>query len=508
MFSSSAVLLALFVSFSFICADGSSITTTVATSQSFEQLTSTIQINCCPLISPLFCSCKSEVRIECSNFTHLNQLSFETTTTTSSTASQFNFIKLRPLFANVTLNNDLNLSGLRIKQLHRFRLHLLNFNSFELTANPFMAIKQLNNNNENHHPPFNSLLIDNSSFLFLYRNKTFDWYCDLLYNDNKIRPIFSMFKFVYLGFVTQNAYENISICPIVFKNAKIESLFLSNLTLLNRPSFIRISTENVSTESSRNSRLNSSIKNLHIQSSLVKLDSSLLDRNVFEHVQKISIEFSNLSAIDEHDLFKSFTNLKEIRLWLLNFEAFWHSSREHVWLAWVNWNRTSLEYADLSTSLITEYYQYNSANSELYIEMSDERNIYKYPDRDFCLFKYFPHENRVFPIIKSSQGLNCTCTILYLVQNWKYTLTRTIRTSAVTDCFRHGLKHFNHMVSSCNFKQKLKKCFANSDRTIQTAYPENLKRKLSLLNLSSSSALVQSSHAVFLISILINRLYL
>ena len=43
--------------------------------------------------------------------------------------------------------------------------------------------------------------------------------------------------------------------------------------------------------------------------------------------------------------------------------------------------------------------------------------IYEYPDEDVCLFKEFPHEHLVLPLIVSGKQLNCTCTLMWLQLN-------------------------------------------------------------------------------------------
>jgi hypothetical protein len=443
------------------------------------------QVNFCPSYSPQFCSCKSETKLDCANFTSAGQLAFNP-------GYSFNFVRLRPK-ASVSFNGQINLSGLRVRQPDRFRLHLNNIESFEITTNPFANVSALsptviplsNNGLSNKSSAaasgdtlFNTLIIDNSTFLFLFRGKTFDWYCDLLFNDDtKLRPLFSVFRNIYLGYVSRNAFAEHALCPIVFKNANIDSLNLFNLTLANRLTFIAVNASSCGEEQSLSAKLKSNVRSLHIQSSEVKLDSSLLDRAVFQSLQKLSLEFCNLSAIDEPDLFKPFVQLKEVRFWLFNFEAFIKSAGgENRWMRSLNWNwnvtaavpmhtappDTANPFSSSGSGTSAFDLHQVSAETQMYVEFSDEGGVYRYPDEDFCLFKHFPHESHVFPIIKSSQGLNCTCTMLYLVHNWRHSLTRTVKTNAVSSCFRQGASHTNRLIMDCDFKRRLRKCFADS----------------------------------------------
>jgi hypothetical protein len=48
--------------------------------------------------------------------------------------------------------------------------------------------------------------------------------------------------------------------------------------------------------------------------------------------------------------------------------------------------------------------------------------VYEFPDEDFCLFQYFPHKHMVYPTIISGYKLECTCTIIWLIQYSDYYL--------------------------------------------------------------------------------------
>jgi hypothetical protein len=411
--------------------------------------------NFCESLLPRYCFCKTIDKIECLNFTSLKDVQFE--------RNQVEFInfKIRPL-ASITFNNDLSFIGFRMKNAQRFRQYLSNIDSFELTSNPFTYLtqhEQKSTSNNFTSIQLHSLLIDNSSLLFLYRNKTFEWYCDLLINDSKLNPIFSSFKYLYFGFLAENSYQNGPLCPIVFKNANLDSVFFSNLTLINRPSFIQIQNNSEEMEN-WSSGLNAHVRSLHIQSSDLKLDSLLLDRHIFKHISKLSIEFCNLSSIDDPLLFRPFSHLKEIRLWLFNFEEFITSTIDsNKWMKSLNQNLNKESSALIVNNNEFFYKSKFDIQKEMYIEFNDERNVYKYPDADFCLFKHFPHQNFVYPIIKSSQMLNCTCTILFLIKNWNNTIARTLKTTAVSSCFRNGGKYMLQMIQNCNLDLKLKRCF-------------------------------------------------
>jgi hypothetical protein len=94
---------------------------------------------------------------------------------------------------------------------------------------------------------------------------------------------------------------------------------------------------------------------------------------------------------------------------------------------------------------------------QIYIELNDEKSGYDYPDEDFCLFKYFPHSKLVFPIVKSNIELNCTCTIAWLIQYWRFSF-KDIKTSCLSNCFS---SNFSLLVEQCNFDYRISQCFEN-----------------------------------------------
>ena len=48
-------------------------------------------------------------------------------------------------------------------------------------------------------------------------------------------------------------------------------------------------------------------------------------------------------------------------------------------------------------------------------------SIYEYPNEDLCLFKDFPHNRYVYPLIMPGRQLECTCTLYWLQFNsYKY----------------------------------------------------------------------------------------
>ncbi|CAF0946404.1 unnamed protein product [Brachionus calyciflorus] len=388
------------------------------------------------------CQCKSSERIECTNFNNFTKLNFKLPTNKKMpNLKHYYYMKISPN-EPIKFDNALNLDDLNL-DMNKFQLILNNIDSFELTSNPFLKYTQKTET------PLSVISINNSSFKFVYRNKEFDWFCDLVTKDTELNPLFTSFKSLYLGHASYVNFKN-KICPVVFKNTNLETLIISNMSLTNRLEFLPLDKLEIN--------LNSKIRNFHLQSSEIFLDNSLLDKNVFKLLNKLSIEFSNLTGLSK-DVLKPFKFLKSINLWLFNLDEFIINSGLD-WLIYVNEDlRLFYDYEKLDKKF--DKMKEIVSRRQVILELSDERGLYGYPESDFCLFKNFPHSRLIFPIIKTNRELECTCTVVWLVQFWKYA-HRDLRTSSVIKCFNLTTISFDLMVYNCNFPKRLKSCFNNS----------------------------------------------
>jgi hypothetical protein len=404
-----------------------------------------ISNGCLHSMSSLLTNCfhLSSQKLECTNFTSLNELNLTPCLTTYKPL--YNYIRLKPN-KPIIFDNQLDLRHLTFDS-KRFQFILENFNGFEITFNPFLNSHDSASSQQRLH----YLSISNSNFKFFYRNNTFDWICDLVMNaDTSIKPLFSSYRVVYLGGTEQNDFITYthSLCPVIFKDSRLDSLYFFNITLRNRPQFIQF-------EKNQSNLINSVIKNLHIQSSVVKLDNLFLDKIVFKSLEKLSIEFSYLVSI-KTDLFAAFHHLKQINLWIFNMRSFLYATLDdNKWMSFIN---------------------RENASEQVYIEFNDEKSEYDFPDKDFCLFKHFPHANRVFPILKNSnrkRNLNCTCTIVWLLKEWHHA-DKNIRTELISSCFRSKSsyfdfssdkdfsQHFQSLIEKCNLNERVQKCFSHT----------------------------------------------
>ena len=195
------------------------------------------------------------------------------------------------------------------------------------------------------------------------------------------------------------------ICPLAFKGSNITHIEFADVT----NSFLRLNLLNFYILNRTQSilSLTKSIKIVLLKLIYVKLDENLLSKQLFKYITFLRIH-GVLQGI-ESDLFKEFTVLKNIDFQLDNFKEFFHSGIK--WMICLNknvryTNETEIIYQDLIIL------RFNYLKKEVSFDP-----IYEYPDEDVCLFKEFPHERLVFPLIVSGKQLNCTCTLMWLQLN-------------------------------------------------------------------------------------------
>jgi len=219
-------------------------------------------------LCPQHCNCSFN-HIECENFQSFSELKF------SSSLELIHTMRLNSGGVGTRLSNQLNLTHIKLDPTC-FEIKLENLDGIEISENPFK--------NHTKHTQLLYFHLNNSTFEFFYRNKSFDWLCDLVYLDKNFNSIFASFKNILFGYFSPIYFNNNAVCPVIFRNARIDWLFISSLTAHNRLNFIQLNSQ---------FELNSRIKYLQIQFSNIDiLDHYLLDKSVFKHIEKLSIEFS------------------------------------------------------------------------------------------------------------------------------------------------------------------------------------------------------------------------
>ncbi len=124
----------------------------------------------------------------------------------------------------------------------------------------------------------------------------------------------------------------------------------------------------------KDSTINSGIRSLEIGGYHYNVDELLVDYQVFEQLEFISLE-ETIGSLKE-DFFKSFKYLINFQLFVTSLRDFYHK----IGISWtyVLNNGTSITFAELHHNILGEL-------------------NYAYPDEDFCLFAHFPFDRNIKP---------------------------------------------------------------------------------------------------------------
>ncbi|RNA27383.1 hypothetical protein BpHYR1_002590 [Brachionus plicatilis] len=169
---------------------------------------------------------------------------------------------------------------------------------------------------------------------------------------------------------------------------------------------------------------------------------------IHQKVEEIKIFNSTIKSINS-ETFGTLSGLQKLVLELHNFRQFIQES-DLKWMAKLNF---ASQLNDLS-----DYETIKKLKSSV---LNDFQKEYDYPDEDFCKFIHLPHNNFVFPVIYSKPNLNCTCTLAWLLLNYK--LERffksmqedlSMRTNSVLEC----LEIIDQRIVECDFGKKLSNC--------------------------------------------------
>ena len=249
------------------------------------------------------------------------------------------------------------------------------------------------------------------------------------YGDYTAKPLFSAFDNIN---IKESVLLDTKTCPLIFQNANIKQLTINKLTLSNTLSFTSVN--------NGENELNSNIDRLDLVTSDLKLlDSRLINEFVFKLTKTINFYSTTSDLSVQADLFKPLRLLKEINF-KVNDLSYLINNKNLQWLTELN--------PEAQFSPLNKFSQFK-------LVLNDLSQAYTFPDSDLCLFKNFPHSKWVFPVIYSKPDLDCSCTLLFLIQYYKYYDNRTqLETPSVRRC----LSNLDNLVNACNFTSKLDKC--------------------------------------------------
>jgi hypothetical protein len=165
----------------------------------------------------------------------------------------------------------------------------------------------------------------------------------------------------------------------------------------------------------------------------------------------------------QKSLFRQFTKLKSLGLEVYNFNEVINSSKN--WLSSLN--------SDLNINL-SDMNDFNNHKDRLFkLHLTDLNKTYEFPEKDFCLFKDFPHEKLILPIINTQDNLPCSCSLLWLLQHKKLYDSMNgenlMNTPSTRACF--SLTNFDDVIDACDFEEKVESCYEKSkDNIIKVSY--------------------------------------
>ena len=173
-----------------------------------------------------------------------------------------------------------------------------------------------------------------------------------------------------------------------------------------------------------------------------------MDPYVFKDVKTLQF-LGHLREIDD-DLFDKFKSLRSIQLELFNFKSFIGQSNK--------WMKSLKQNSSVNGSMVDRY---------ITLQLSDRNQDFTYKDEDICLFKYLPVQFNVYPVLKSKESLLCSCTLIWLMKNWKSYPDKSssgrdgalniMETKSVRSCIRND-ELFLKFMRECEFKKKFDSC--------------------------------------------------
>jgi hypothetical protein len=285
-----------------------------------------------------------------------------------------------------------------------------------------------------------------------YSINFYDSMFDFYLNGTKLVACSANYTFFnYFGSIqtlvfNKNTLYNTKVCPYVFSNTNLKYLefkeISNSLIYKNQLEFLPI-----------DSNVSIAIRLVKIQFTLAfeHLTLKILDKNLFKKLQIITLN-GILNSI-ETNLFVHFHEVNRVILNIENLKTFFHN----IGLDWI-------DYLNLGSKFnLSHFKRLNRAATKyaVYIEINVYSSIfqptpYAFPNEDICLFKKFPHDRLVYPLIQfldENQNdlilAECSCTLKWLVQNAKY---------YSADGFSTEIQCFSDDLNQCDFEEMFNSC--------------------------------------------------
>ena len=271
----------------------------------------------------------------------------------------------------------------------------------------------------------------------------------------------NFFNSVGLLKLTQVRYP-LYLCPFLFGDSKLIQIIFEDITnsflTKNRLNFNEVNRSDITMK--------------HLIAAELKLvyehlTSANFNRALFKRVKILTL--SGVLTSIQRDLFEEFHFLKYISFQIENFRQFFHES-QNKWMNHLNLN-VNLNLTDLKSLKDDNYDKMIMLKFQYLKNFVSFTPIYDYPNEDICLFKDFPHERLVYPVIIPGRRLACTCTLVWL-QKYYYLYKPEINDDMDYDRnYNHQIQifeinsTFNYCINQnlkCDFASQFKKCQKDS----------------------------------------------
>jgi hypothetical protein len=331
----------------------------------------------------------------------------------------------------IMLTSDLNLAAL----IFAFNASILT-NPF-IRANVLLKFTGINGIEVAQWPnigiTINGLEFDKSKIEF-YINGTLssDLKCSSGLPDANFFPMFYT-----LTFNEGNTYPSQPVCPLIFRNANMDSFTLNDQTVNSSITNLWRFHPYQSSETA----INSNIICFEVRGYNYNIDASMMHPLVFAGVSALYI-YGTVSSI-QTDLFQHFNQVIQIIFTLDNYKNFFHT----VGIGW-------------STHLSTV----NGPRIIFDADTLGDLSQYTYPDSDLCLFAQYPHQTALTYALNTNLT-KCTSTIKWLTANYAGQ-----DMSLVFSCWPNSKIIYSICVNSSindtiNFQNVTHECAANESRT-------------------------------------------
>jgi len=365
------------------------------------------------------------------------------------------YAKTRTLFEYVDIVmilNSFNFVNLNQNIKEQARIQILNIEGFNQNWNQINIFEKMH---------LNFQVFFSDLYFVFYLNNT------LITKEMCVWENFLGKSMTYFGGMKSVTFlENIiyfkNICPYIFLNSNLTQLsFLkitNSLIFKNQLEFLDIN-------QTQNHELR--IKNLiYLEFNIIFEDLTLkiMNKYFFERVIVLRVKGS-IRQIQE-DLFEYFKYLNVLHIETDDIGQFFKNG--------LKWTKS------LNKDLKVDFKKGFSVHDSLLVKLvkfneiaSPFSDTYSYPDKDICIFRDFPHNQLVLPMILSFKKLECTCTLIWLIRYSKLNLNKTYalfervlennlypENSSVIYCFNQNIIA---TIDACHYEDKLKNCLDTFD---------------------------------------------